>query len=86
MWNAEYRISLTRNLDISVGMERSKHFKSKRQEEEQSEEVVIGGGGDGDEDLERIRPQVFADLSPEAMNYIHKLQSELSNVKEVRLC
>ncbi|GAV80839.1 DUF760 domain-containing protein [Cephalotus follicularis] len=84
LWNADYRISLMRNWDMP-SVERTTMFDdSAKQEEEKSEEVVVvvGGSGDGDEDLERIRPQIFGDLSPEALSYIHKLQSELSDVKE----
>jgi hypothetical protein len=35
------------------------------------------------EGLDRIGLQVFGDLSPEALDYIQRLQSELSNAKEV---
>lgn len=35
------------------------------------------------EELERMSPQVFGNLSPEALSHIQRLQSELSNMKEV---
>lgn len=78
LWNAEYRVSLIRNLDIPVqrGDKRTQResFDLKdRQTERES----------GIEELETIRPQVFGDLSPEALNSIQRLQSELSCVKEV---
>ncbi|XP_021905448.1 uncharacterized protein LOC110820304 isoform X3 [Carica papaya] len=77
LWNAEYRVSLIRNLDIPVqrGDKRTQResFDLKdRQTERES----------GIEELETIRPQVFGDLSPEALNSIQRLQSELSCVKE----
>ena len=37
------------------------------------------------EELEKIRPRVFEDLSPEALNYIEKLQAELSDMEAVRI-
>lgn len=36
------------------------------------------------EHLERS-PQIFGDLSPEALNYIQQLQSELNSAEEVRV-
>ncbi|KAF2308646.1 hypothetical protein GH714_011696 [Hevea brasiliensis] len=82
LWNAEYRISLTRNLDICVeNLEKLNSSKQNEQSIEQSEENVSGGGEIGIQDLE-ISPQVFGDLSPEALNYIQKLQSKLSNMEQ----
>ena len=51
--------------------------------EEKREERECGSGGL--EELEKIRPRVFGDLSPEALKYIEKLQAELSDVEEVRI-
>ncbi|KAF2308649.1 hypothetical protein GH714_011709 [Hevea brasiliensis] len=82
LWNAEYRISLTRNLDICVeNLEKLNSSKQNEQSTERSEENVRGGGEIGIQDLE-ISPQVFGDLSPEALNYIQKLQSKLSNMEQ----
>lgn len=51
--------------------------------EENQEKSDSGGGGEiGFQELQ-ISPHVFGDLSPQALNYIQQLQSELSNVKEV---
>lgn len=93
LWNAEYRISLMRNLEISPdSLENLKCSERRREVEEnkvEEESKVRDSGGGGDisiEDLERRAPQIFGDLSPEALNYIQKLQSELSNVKEVSVC
>ncbi|KAL0014200.1 hypothetical protein SO802_001269 [Lithocarpus litseifolius] len=89
LWNAEYRISLMRNLEISPDSLKNLKCSERRREveenkvEEESKVRDSGGGGDiSIEDLERRAPQIFRDLSPEALNYIQKLQSELSNVKE----
>ncbi|MBA0804671.1 hypothetical protein Gohar_004242, partial [Gossypium harknessii] len=39
--------------------------------------------GNGEyEELEKISPRVFEDLSPEALKYIEKLQAELSDMEE----
>uniref|UniRef100_A0A2P2KE75 Uncharacterized protein MANES_17G119500 n=1 Tax=Rhizophora mucronata TaxID=61149 RepID=A0A2P2KE75_RHIMU len=83
LWNAEYRVSLMRNLDISV--EDSKESKSWREMEdcgEEDRESESCGAEAGLEDLQ-ISPRVLGDLSPEALNYIQQLQSELSDAKEV---
>ncbi|CAN1162804.1 hypothetical protein LINPERPRIM_LOCUS32318 [Linum perenne] len=82
LWNAEYRMSLTRNLNISV--EDWKKIDYREQEKETREERYVNEGRVGEgclQDVE-ISPQVFGDLPPEALNYIQRLQSELSNVKE----
>ncbi|KAL1205951.1 hypothetical protein V5N11_018029 [Cardamine amara subsp. amara] len=83
LWNAEYRVSLTRNFDIP---------SDPRKEDDQSSEDSVRFGSEkgvsGDdlgncvEELERLSPQVFGDLSPEALSYIQHLQSELSTMKE----
>ncbi|CAN0924412.1 hypothetical protein LINGRAHAP2_LOCUS34174 [Linum grandiflorum] len=82
LWNAEYRMSLTRNLNISV--ENWRKFDSQEQEEETQEERYVNEGRGGEAGLQdvEISPQVFGDLPPEALSYIQRLQSELSNVKE----
>jgi hypothetical protein len=76
-----------RNFEIpSDSLERSKCSERQREVSEEESEVRDSGGGGGDmsiEELERRVPQVFGELSPEALNYIQQLQSELSNVKEV---
>ncbi|PRQ35964.1 hypothetical protein RchiOBHm_Chr4g0386271 [Rosa chinensis] len=41
------------------------------------------GFGASNQYLGSTSPQVFGDLSPEALNYIQRLQSELTNVKEI---
>ncbi|XP_061365616.1 uncharacterized protein LOC133308896 [Gastrolobium bilobum] len=88
LWNAEYRMSLMRNFDISpCGAQRSKLEAS-------SEVLEVKGGGEDDgkievvsadlgfKDLESCSPRVFGDLPPQALSYIQQLQSELTNVKE----
>ncbi|VVA20210.1 PREDICTED: DUF760 domain-containing [Prunus dulcis] len=85
LWNAEYRISLMRNFDISsensMPSDRSKIGGASEMAE--SEEMhSINGVRMSSEFLDSTAPQVFGDLSPEALNYIQRLQSELTNVKE----
>lgn len=81
LWNAEYRVSLTRNYDIVSDPRKEDDQASK---DDVSEKGVSEGLGDCVEELERMSPppQVFGDLSPEALSYIQELQSELTCVKE----
>ncbi|KAE8667563.1 putative F-box protein [Hibiscus syriacus] len=89
LWNAEYRISLTRNLERSAPAdgvvkhteEGVKQGQREVQVVEKNREEVEGENGEYDE-LEDIRPRVFRDLSPEALKYIEKLQAELSDMEE----
>ncbi|WCJ20884.1 hypothetical protein M5689_003087 [Euphorbia peplus] len=82
LWNAEYRISLMRNLDLSVPSLNDKSNSSKRDEESRGRiDEGESSAGEIGCDLE-FSPQVFGDLSPEALNYIQKLQSELSNAEQ----
>lgn len=80
LWNAEYRISLMRNFDIST----ENSMPLDRSKIDGSSEMVDGGNGFGasNQYLDSATPQVFGELSPEALNYIQRLQSELTNVKE----
>lgn len=75
-----------RNFDISTGnsmpLDRSKIDGSSEMVDGEERD---GGNGFGasNQYLDSVTPQVFGDLSPEALNYIQRLQSELTNVKEV---
>ncbi|XP_007032312.2 PREDICTED: uncharacterized protein LOC18601334 [Theobroma cacao] len=82
LWNAEYRISLMRNLERAAPAEETDEGLRRRQREavEEKREKRESGSA-GFEELEKIRPRVFGDLSPEALNYIEKLQAELSDVE-----
>ncbi|KAE8021606.1 hypothetical protein FH972_007482 [Carpinus fangiana] len=85
LWNAEYRISLMRNFEISSDNSLKRSNCSDRWREVSEEEEKESEDRDSDlsiEGLERIGLQVFGDLSPEALDYIQRLQSELSNAKE----
>lgn len=73
MWNAEYRVALMRNFDLSP--EEAKASISIPTHENED-----GEGGDSAE--ERI-PQGLGDLSPEALDYIRTLKSELAIVGKV---
>lgn len=72
-----------RNFDISpdnlTGLNRSKPM-----EVSDVEETLVGVDSDV-EDLDRTRPRLLTDLPPEALKYIQQLQSELSNLKDVRV-
>ncbi|KAB2613959.1 hypothetical protein D8674_036275 [Pyrus ussuriensis x Pyrus communis] len=85
LWNAEYRISLMRNFDIStensVPLDRSE-MDGVSDRVESGERDGGNGIGLSSELLDSATPQVFGDLPPEALNYIQTLQSELTNVKE----
>ncbi|KAK7266229.1 hypothetical protein RIF29_18871 [Crotalaria pallida] len=81
LWNAEYRMSLMRNFDISPSADEQPNGDNSEVSE------VKGGGIEvvsdlGFKDLESSCPRVFGDLPPQALNYIQQLQSELTNVKE----
>ncbi|KAL5582458.1 hypothetical protein UlMin_014900 [Ulmus minor] len=85
LWSVEYRISLMRNFDIPMkNSERLNQSKQDGNSEGQESEEKDGeiGFGSSMEELEASSPQVFGNLSPEALNYIQRLQSELSNAKE----
>ncbi|CAK9184097.1 unnamed protein product [Ilex paraguariensis] len=87
LWNVEYRISLTRNLEISpdssnrsIFPENNGILEVKREEREDvGDEVGVGGSV---EDLERNNLQSSQALSSEALKYIEQLESELSTVKQ----
>ncbi|GLU11193.1 hypothetical protein SLE2022_279530 [Rubroshorea leprosula] len=80
LWNAEYRISLTRNWDIPLENTREEEYL--RQSEVLEEKSQGRESKSCIEELQGIEPQIFGDLSPEALSYIQKLQYELSEVKE----
>ncbi|KAK3013870.1 hypothetical protein RJ639_009267 [Escallonia herrerae] len=87
LWNVEYRLSLMRNFDISPNASKRLNFP---EEDEASEAKHEGGEGgkvriDGcAKDDERMNIQGLGDLSPEALDYIQQLETELSTVKHVR--
>ncbi|XP_050225805.1 uncharacterized protein LOC126675240 [Mercurialis annua] len=81
LWNAEYRISLMRNFSICMD-DKSKELNcmGDDEDEEKFSSELSEDKGIGIEDLQ-ISPQIFGDLSPEALNYIRNLQLELSNAE-----
>ncbi|XVF58160.1 hypothetical protein PTKIN_Ptkin07bG0041000 [Pterospermum kingtungense] len=87
LWNAEYRVSLMRNLEraapakVVAGETEEGGRPQKRDVVEEKEEEIESGTG-GFEEFDKIRPRVLGDLSPEALRYIEKLQAELSDVEE----
>ena len=91
LWNAEYRISLMRNFDISPDSSEGSNCSEQREVLELQSEGIVGGCGEVDvkgsvEDWEPSRAWSLGDLPPEALNYIQKLESELSTAKKVRIC
>ncbi|KAK8673553.1 hypothetical protein V6N13_111882 [Hibiscus sabdariffa] len=89
LWNAEYRISLMRNLEratpadevVKQTEEGVRQGQREVQVVENNRDDVEGENGEYNE-LEDIRPRVFGDLSPEALKYIEKLQAELSDMEK----
>ncbi|KAK2419807.1 hypothetical protein QL285_030627 [Trifolium repens] len=94
LWNAEYRMSLTRNLEMSCGDRGSDcetpletlEANGGREDHEEIEKVVSDLGF---KDLETCSSSssssgagVLGDLPPQALKYIQQLQSELTNTTE----
>ncbi|XP_010524318.1 PREDICTED: uncharacterized protein LOC104802412 [Tarenaya hassleriana] len=82
LWNAEYRVSLTRNLDIPVDARQKEEELPKEHARCGSEEAVNEKLRNCFEELERMSPQVLGDLSPDSLKYIQRLQSDLCSMKE----
>lgn len=88
LWNAEYRVSLMRNFDISTSNWRSSDFLGGNEIGEVKREENEGGGASDaevdncSEDSQSIDIQSLGDLSLEALNYIQQLESELSSAKK----
>ncbi|OVA09121.1 Protein of unknown function DUF760 [Macleaya cordata] len=88
LWNAEYRVSLMRNFDISPGSkEASVYFRlpegsDNEFEKREGGDGVIDGNKLGEELVEKVIPQSLGDLSPEALDYINKLKSELAAMEK----
>jgi hypothetical protein len=94
LWNAEYRMSLTRNLEISHADQgadcetplKSLEVKGGEEEHGETEKVVSDLGLANSETYSSSNGAgVFGDLPPQALKYIQQLQSELTNMKEVTL-
>ncbi|KAL6994282.1 hypothetical protein U1Q18_012389 [Sarracenia purpurea var. burkii] len=89
LWNAEYRISLMRNFDISTCNRKSSGFPGENEiSVVKCEGSEDGAAGEVDADhcvvdLQSINLQSLGDLSPEVLNYINQLESELSTAKKV---
>ncbi|CAL5185801.1 unnamed protein product [Lathyrus oleraceus] len=92
LWNAEYRMSLTRNLEMSCadGVSEcetpleSLEVKGGGEEHGENKKVVSDSGFNDSETCSNSSSGtgVFRDLPPQALKYIQQLQSELSNTKE----
>ncbi|CAK8533609.1 unnamed protein product [Lathyrus sativus] len=92
LWNAEYRTSLTRNLEMSCADGVSEcqtpleimEVKGGGEENGENKKVFSDSGINDLETCSNISSGagVFGDLPPQALKYIQQLQSELSNTKE----
>lgn len=81
-------MSLMRNLDITPCNSKGSNSPAQTEilEEQDGVDRNIEVRSDlGFKDSECCSPRLFAELSPEALNYIQKLQSELTIAKEVTL-
>ncbi|KAF7819647.1 seed maturation-like protein [Senna tora] len=85
LWNAEYRMSLMRNLDITPSDSKGSNSPAQTEVSEEQDGVdrnIEAGSDLGIKDSECCSPRLFEELSPEALNYIQQLQSELTIAKE----
>ncbi|KAA8530287.1 hypothetical protein F0562_004996 [Nyssa sinensis] len=87
LWNAEYRMSLMRNFNISPDSSKRSNVLGENEVSDVKLEECEGGGdqvgvGWCVEDVERMNLQSLGDLFPEALNYIQQLELELSTAKE----
>ncbi|XP_010255393.1 PREDICTED: uncharacterized protein LOC104596072 [Nelumbo nucifera] len=90
LWNAEYRLSLIRNFELSPGSTEASVSSRGREASEMEFEEREGVNGHSDvcvgwscEDLVDTRiPQGLGDLSPEAFNYIQALKSEVAAIEK----
>ncbi|CAK9162850.1 unnamed protein product [Ilex paraguariensis] len=84
LWNAEYRISLMRNFDLSPDSSKSSNLLDRNGVSQVKREERGGENGEvgGVEDLETMNLQGLGDLSKEALKYIKQLELELSTVKQ----
>ncbi|KAK6928247.1 Protein of unknown function DUF760 [Dillenia turbinata] len=84
LWNAEYRVSLMRNLEIPMTESKNPHCEERERvlEEERVERESDGIVEVGTAELEMVNVENFGDLSPEALSYIQQLELELAEAKE----
>ncbi|KAI3945954.1 hypothetical protein MKW92_025036 [Papaver armeniacum] len=92
LWNAEYRVHLMRNFDISPGSNQASPYF--RVPEEGSDNDIENRWEEGEDGMIKEKkmgenlvdsgiPEGLGELSPEVVNYIKMLQSELASVKEL---
>ncbi|XP_047963380.1 uncharacterized protein LOC125207910 [Salvia hispanica] len=87
LWNAEYRILLMRNFDMSPDSSKGSEYAESDGASEvrwdRSDGSGVGAGVEScAEELENTNLQIFGDLPPEALNYIQQLELELSTAKK----
>ncbi|KAK6913166.1 Protein of unknown function DUF760 [Dillenia turbinata] len=81
LWNAEYRVSLTRNLEIPMTELKNLDCEERERvlEEERVERESEGIDEFGTAELEMVNVE---DLSPEALSYIQQLELELVETRK----
>ncbi|KAF8390332.1 hypothetical protein HHK36_024857 [Tetracentron sinense] len=85
LWNAEYRVSLMRNFEISSeNTEASVSSQGCEVSDVECEERESLDGVDGccKDVMERRIPENLGELSPEALSYIQELKLELATIEE----
>lgn len=85
LWNAEYRISLVRNFELSIDSPESYIFEKGSEASGFDFEGRECEGADidlGIDSSEQITSQSLNGLSPEALRYIQRLEAELSSAKK----
>nr|KYP43748.1 hypothetical protein KK1_034784 [Cajanus cajan] len=88
LWNAEYRMSLTRNLDISDSGDEGSDCETRLEflkvkdgaQDEGCEKIEVVNDLESSSSSSSIKE--FADLPPQALSYIQQLQSQLISVTE----
>ncbi|XP_042496427.1 uncharacterized protein LOC122075459 [Macadamia integrifolia] len=88
LWNAEYRVSLMRSFDISPessGASVSSHgcgLTEKEYQNREGRDVEVDVDTCSEFGMDRSVPLGLGDLSPEALNYIAGLKSELASIEK----
>ncbi|KAL9231357.1 hypothetical protein vseg_006594 [Gypsophila vaccaria] len=87
LWNAEYRVSLMRNFEMSLDSSKERNLSEGGEEFEVCCESNECGGGVacteiGVDNPKQITSDSLKGLSPEAVSYIQQLEAELSSAKQ----
>ncbi|KAK9700138.1 hypothetical protein RND81_08G219500 [Saponaria officinalis] len=87
LWNAEYRVSLMRNFEMSLDSSKARSLSEEGEECEVGCESKECGGGVacseiGVDNPKHITSDSLKGLSPDALSYIQQLEAELCSVKQ----